>query len=64
MLSDLQSQDMNEFKRLRMYYFWGGNSRFSCLVKVVFLLDRIASSGEISSDLYRLFVCDIEKSNY
>ena len=44
MLSDLQSQDMNEFKRLRMYYFLGGNSRFSCLVKVVFLLDRIASS--------------------
>jgi hypothetical protein len=34
---------MNEFKRLRMYYFWK-NSRFSCLVKVVFLLDRIAST--------------------
>jgi len=33
---------MNEFERLRMYYFWK-TSRFSCLVKVVFLLDRIAS---------------------
>ena len=22
------------------------------------------AEGEISSDLYRLFVCDIEKSNY
>ena len=42
MLSDLLIQDMNKFKRLRMNCFWK-NSRFSWLVKVVFLLDRIAS---------------------
>jgi len=42
MLSDLLSQDMNWFKKLRMNFF-GKASRLSWLVKVARLLDRIAS---------------------
>ena len=30
----------------------------------ILLLYLRSACGEISSDLYRLFVCDIEKSNY
>ena len=36
----------------------------SLMVNILFMLVMRRVGGEISSDLYRLFVCDIEKSNY